>query len=114
MRTELANLTHCAVPFLSRAVVNLCWYYTTTEVYYVLLGTEYVIIMITYVHNCNSRESTLEIGETERQRQRDTERDIDRERRRGRERPRETMTEINKQRHMDRDRETEIERESVR
>ena len=27
MRTELANLNHCAVPFLSRAAVNLCWYY---------------------------------------------------------------------------------------
>ena len=29
MRAELANLNHCAVPFLSRADVNLCWYYTT-------------------------------------------------------------------------------------
>ena len=26
MRSELANLDHCAVPFLSRATVNLCWY----------------------------------------------------------------------------------------
>ena len=27
MRSELASLNHCAVPFLSRAAVNLCWYY---------------------------------------------------------------------------------------
>ena len=27
MRAELANRNHCAVPFLSRAAVNLCWYY---------------------------------------------------------------------------------------
>ena len=27
MRPELASLNHCAVPFLSRATVNLCWYY---------------------------------------------------------------------------------------
>ena len=29
MREELAGLNHCAVPFLSRAVVNLCWYYSS-------------------------------------------------------------------------------------
>ena len=29
MRTELANLSHCAVSYLSRAAVNLCWYYYT-------------------------------------------------------------------------------------
>ena len=27
MRVELANLNDCAVPFLSRAAVNLFWYY---------------------------------------------------------------------------------------
>ena len=27
MCAELANLNDCAVPFLSRAVVNLFWYY---------------------------------------------------------------------------------------
>ena len=27
MRSELAILNHCAVPFLSRAATNLCWYY---------------------------------------------------------------------------------------
>ena len=26
MRAKLANLNHCAVPFLSRAAVNLSWY----------------------------------------------------------------------------------------
>ena len=29
MRAELANLNHCAVPFLSRAAVNLSWYVCT-------------------------------------------------------------------------------------
>ena len=29
MRAKLANLNHSAVPFLSRAAVNLCWYYYT-------------------------------------------------------------------------------------
>ena len=29
MRAELANLDHCAVPFLRHAATNLLWYYTT-------------------------------------------------------------------------------------
>ena len=29
MRAELANLNHCAVPFLSCVAANLCWYYYT-------------------------------------------------------------------------------------
>ena len=29
MRAELASLNHCAVPFLSRAAVNLIWYDST-------------------------------------------------------------------------------------
>ena len=29
MRAELAPRNDCAVTFLSRAVVNLCWYYCT-------------------------------------------------------------------------------------
>ena len=33
MRAELARLNHCAVPFLSRAAVNLCWYYYTIYKY---------------------------------------------------------------------------------
>ena len=28
---ELDNLNDCAVPFLSRAAVNLCWYYVTLK-----------------------------------------------------------------------------------
>ena len=28
MRAKLANLNDCAVPFLSRVAVNLCWYYS--------------------------------------------------------------------------------------
>ena len=30
MCAELANLNPCAVPFLSRAAFNLCWYYYRT------------------------------------------------------------------------------------
>ena len=29
MRAEVASLNHCAVPFLSRAAVNLSWHYST-------------------------------------------------------------------------------------
>ena len=27
MRAELGGLNHCAVPVLSRAAANMCWYY---------------------------------------------------------------------------------------
>ena len=39
MRVKLDNLNHCAVPFLSSAVVNLCWYYYILYVinYYIML-----------------------------------------------------------------------------
>ena len=37
MRAELPNLDDCAVPFLSRAAVNLCWYYYT---FYIILLTK--------------------------------------------------------------------------
>ena len=30
IRAELASLNHCAVPFLSRAAVNFCWYLNTS------------------------------------------------------------------------------------
>ena len=32
MRTKLANLNDCAVPFLIRAAVNLYWYYYNTTI----------------------------------------------------------------------------------
>ena len=31
MRAKLANENHSAVPFLSRADINLCWYYITCK-----------------------------------------------------------------------------------
>ena len=34
MRGELATLNHCAVPFLSRAATNLCWYYIILYTYH--------------------------------------------------------------------------------
>ena len=33
MRADLASLNHCAVPFLSRAGANLCWYHYITKIY---------------------------------------------------------------------------------
>ena len=33
MRAELTNLNNCAVPILSRAAVNLCWYYYVSHIY---------------------------------------------------------------------------------
>ena len=33
MRAELVNLNHCAVPFLSRAAVNLSWYDSTLYIH---------------------------------------------------------------------------------
>ena len=32
MRAQLANLKHCAVPFLSRAAVNLSWYDSIVDI----------------------------------------------------------------------------------
>ena len=32
MRAELANINHCAEPFLSRAAVNLSWYDSTITI----------------------------------------------------------------------------------
>ena len=43
MRAKLANLNDCAVPFLSSAADNLCWYYYTTA------GTAYVKSIIRYI-----------------------------------------------------------------
>ena len=40
MRAELANINHCAVPFLSRAAVNLSWYDST---YIIII---YIIYMV--------------------------------------------------------------------
>ena len=37
MRAKLANLNNCAVPFLSRAAVNLCWYHYILYFYIMLL-----------------------------------------------------------------------------
>ena len=44
MRAELASLNDCAVPFLSRATVNLCWYYYSVLyiIYYVSNNREAV------------------------------------------------------------------------
>ena len=41
MRAELVNLNHCAVPFLSRAAANLCWYYYS--IYYKVYSIQYTL-----------------------------------------------------------------------
>ena len=55
MRAELANINDCAVPFLSRAAVNFCWYdYTTTravpvnsvQIVYTVQCTVYIVQII--------------------------------------------------------------------
>ena len=49
MRAKLANLNHCAVPFLSRAGVNSCWYYYTSNfIYSMLLYFKYKIVIVTW------------------------------------------------------------------
>ena len=40
MRAELAGLNHCAVPFLSRAAANLCWYYYTLHLNVIRMSTD--------------------------------------------------------------------------
>ena len=43
MRSELANLNHCAVPFLSRAAVNLSWFnYSRVAYIYVRSRAKYL------------------------------------------------------------------------
>ena len=46
MCAKLANLYHCAVPFLSRAAVNLCWYDSATypRTHYITYSVCYVSI----------------------------------------------------------------------
>ena len=52
MRTKLASLNHCAVPFLSRAAVNLGWYYCSMYIYSQI--TIYNICTSTYFQLCFS------------------------------------------------------------
>ena len=49
MHAKLANLNECAVPFLSRAAVNLCWYHCTSLS--LLSGNEE---LITHIECCDS------------------------------------------------------------
>ena len=62
MRAKLANPNHCAVPFLSRAGANLCWYYyslrnivpqsvkqKSLELHMILLAQQYVLLFYLYL-----------------------------------------------------------------
>ena len=42
MSASLANLNHCAVPFLSRAAVNLCWYY---YIFYNKQNVDHIVLL---------------------------------------------------------------------
>ena len=49
MRAELANLNYCAVAFLSRAAVNLCWYYILLlYIVYYIMQTVYGVMCSVY------------------------------------------------------------------
>ena len=52
MRTDLANLNNCAVPFLSRAAVNFSWYdhisVYTVYLYSVYNVYPYISIFLTF------------------------------------------------------------------
>ena len=55
MRAELASLTHCAGPFLSRASASLCWYcYTISLHEKIMLVTIYKILNSKYVLACRA------------------------------------------------------------
>ena len=62
MRAELTNLHHCAVPFLSRAAVNLCWYDSITPPCTVLRLTVEVTFIkaLTPVFKLNTGVSCVE------------------------------------------------------
>ena len=53
MRSELDNLNHCAVPFLSRAAAYLCWSYiiSCVDIYiyiYIYIYIMYIVYNIKY------------------------------------------------------------------
>ena len=60
MRGNLASLNHCAVPLLSRAAVNLCWYYYSSIIY-ILTSTKALKMldetMETFRWQCDQRRS---------------------------------------------------------
>ena len=45
MRAELANLNHCAVPFLSRAAVNLSWYDNLYKYYSIIAFIQLLLFL---------------------------------------------------------------------
>ena len=55
MRAELADLNHCAVLFLSRAAVNLRWYYYT----YVILQDDIQTSYFNMIYNIQTSRSII-------------------------------------------------------
>ena len=60
MRAELANLNHCAVPFLSRAAVNLCWYYITYS--FIVIKTETYTLGSVLAGSVRQKKSEIRFG----------------------------------------------------
>ena len=54
MRAKLANLNHCAVPFLSRAAVKFIWYDSTMHL---MLGN-----VLSHQHKLDLAAARLEKG----------------------------------------------------
>ena len=51
MRTELANLNHCAVPYLSRAAAGICLYcYTFNRLIKRLLSQAVLVLQVTTIN----------------------------------------------------------------
>ena len=53
MRAKFANLNYCAVPFLSRAAVNLSWYY------YILYDNIMIVLELGF---CEDSENRLHLS----------------------------------------------------
>ena len=64
MRAILANLNHCAVPYLSRAAVNLCWYDYIHRTYINLLLYILRIIKVKTLSLTKSSAQCLDISES--------------------------------------------------
>ena len=57
MRAKLANLNHCAVPFLSRAAVNLSWYDIT--VFYTYYNGYLFLMVLQFSYQFSMYKNTM-------------------------------------------------------
>ena len=59
MRADLTVLNHCAVPFLSRAAVNICWYYILMKQKSLLFVVTKIYPGITQIPNMFKKNARL-------------------------------------------------------